>query len=201
MTPPPTKLVLYNGPTSPFARMTHVVGTELGVDFKDQIIDVYNAEFLDELNPLRQIPTLVVNDETAIFDSRSIFAYFDAISKKPSILPGDDFEQATRISLFLGLTEACLQYRMASVLPDKERSETSIQKLLVRINRTLDYIERNAEKTTSGNLRLEQMVAACALEYIDYRYSNAWRDRCPKLDAWVTQFSARASMINSRPSE
>jgi glutathione S-transferase len=201
MTPKPTKLVLYNGPTSPFARMTFVVGTELGVDFKDQTIDVYNAEFLDQLNPLRQIPTLIIDDKTAVFDSRSIFAYFDAISDKPSILPGGDFEQMTRISLYLSLTDACLQYRMTSVLPSNERSDVSIQKLLVRINRTLDFMENNSDKISSGSLRLEQIVGACALEYIDYRYSSDWRKRCPKLDVWVNQFSKRASMLKSRPAE
>ena len=201
MTPTPANLVLYNGPTSPFARMTFVVGTELGIEFTDQTIDVYNAEFLDKLNPLRQIPTLAIDGKTAIYDSRSIFAYFDAISDKPSILPGEDFEQATRISLFLSLTDACLQYRMASVLPEADRSEVSIEKLLVRINRTLDFIERNAPKTTSGPLRLEQIVAACTLEYIDYRYSTEWRNRCPQLDSWVNQFSNRPSMETSRPAE
>jgi len=197
----PKSLVLYNGPTSPFARMTFVVGTELGIEFEDQAIDVYNAEFLDRHNPLRQIPTLIIDGETAVFDSRSIFAYFDAISDKPSILPGNDFEQATRISLFLSLTDACLQYRMTIVLPENERSDASIEKLKVRMNRTLNFLEKNSEKTTTGDLRLEQIVAACALEYIDYRYSSEWRDMCPKLDGWVTQFSKRASMVNSRPSE
>lgn len=197
----PKSLVLYDGPTSPFARMAFVVGTELGIEFEDQTIDVYNAEFLDRQNPLRQIPTLIIDGETAIYDSRSIFAYFDAISDLPTILPDDDFEQTTRISLFLSLTDSCLQYRMASVLPKNERSETSIEKLLVRINRTLDFWESNSAKTTTGNLRLEQIVASCALEYIDYRYSSDWRKRCPKLNMWVTQFSKRASMVDSRPSE
>jgi len=201
MTPKPKTLVLYNGPTSPFARMTFIVGTELGITFKDQTIDVYNAAFLDDFNPLRQIPTLVIDGKTAIYDSRSIFAYFDAISGQPSILPNDDFEQATRISLFLSLTDACLQCRMASVLPVEERSIATIEKLLVRINRTLDFLGKNAEKTISGDLRLEQIVAACTLEYIDYRYSSDWRLRSPKLNSWLNQFSKRPSMVNSRPSE
>ena len=91
MTEKPPALVLFTGPTSPFARMAQVVGTELGIAFESRTIDVYSAEFLDELNPLRQIPTLVIDGKTAIFDSRTIFAYFDAISGKSSFLPGDDF--------------------------------------------------------------------------------------------------------------
>jgi glutathione S-transferase len=201
MTTKPKTLVLYNGPTSPFARMAFVVAIELGIVFKDQTIDVYSAAFLDKFNPLRQVPTLVIDGKDAIFDSRSIFAYFDAVSNKPSILPNDDFEQTTRISLFLGLTDACLQYRMASVLPAEERSETTIEKLLAKINRTLDFLEKSAEQTTSGDLRLGQIVAACALEYIDYRYSSNWRRRSPKLNSWVNQFSKRTSMMNSRPSD
>jgi len=194
-------LILFGGPTSPFARMAWVVGTELGIEFTGKTIDVYNAEFLDEFNPLRQIPTLIINQKTAIYDSRNIFSYFDALSGRPSILPGNDFEQATRISLLLGLTEACLQYRMASILPAEEQSDMVIEKLLIRINRSLDFLEGISDKFTTGNLRLEHIVAACALEYIDYRYSTKWRKKCSDLDRWVQEFSNRPSMVDSRPAE
>lgn len=192
-------LVLYGGPTSPFARMAKVLGEELGVVFRAETIDVYNAEFLDHFNPLRQIPTLVINGESAVFDSRTIFAYFDQISDQPSVLPNTDIKHATRVSLLLGMTEACLQYRMESILPDGERSGMVIEKLLARLNRCLDHLETIADQIMGGPLRLEHVVAACTLEYIDYRYSNKWRKRCPKMDAWSRTYSLRDSMLNSRP--
>ena len=195
------RLVLYGGPTSPFARMARVLGEELEVPFRYEVIDVYNAEFLDRFNPLRLIPTLVLDGETAIFDSRTIFSYFDRVSTKPSILPETDDAHSTRVSLLLGVTEACLHYRMEIIRPNGERSEPVIAKQIARINRCLDHLESIADEITNGPLRLEKIVAGCALEYIDYRYNTSWRTRCPRLDAWAKEFSRRTSMQNSRPDE
>ena len=67
-------MILYNGPTSPFGRTARVVSLELEIPVEERIIDVYAATFLDPLNPLRQIPTLVLDDGRAIYDSREICA-------------------------------------------------------------------------------------------------------------------------------
>lgn len=194
-------LVLYGGPTSPFARMARVLGEELGVEFTYKVIDVYNASFLDRLNPLRQIPTLVINGKRGVFDSRTIFDDFAQRAGRPDMLPGKDVAQATRISLLLGATEACLQYRMEIVRPENLRSQTVIEKLLVRLNRCLDHLEANAGSIIVDPFRLEHIVAACTLEYVDYRYSPEWRARCPNLDGWLVEFSRRNSMTTSRPNE
>ena len=90
---------------------------------------------------------------------------------------------------------------MSIILPENERSGANIEKLRVRMNRSLDFLEAHAQETTEGNFRLEQIVAACTLEYIDYRYSPEWRRRCPRLDTWAKTFSQRPSMMESRPSE
>ncbi len=181
--------------------MAKVVGQEQGIDFINTVVDVYNAEFLDQWNPLRQIPTLIVDDSYTIFDSRNIFAFFDELSDKPSIMPGSDMAHATRVSLLLGLTEVGLQRRMEIVRPEEDQSQSILEKLAVKINRSIDHIESEAEEITGGDLRLEQIVAACALEYTDYRFNDEWRNRCPKLNAWVSEFSERTFMVESRPNE
>jgi len=192
-------IVLYGGPTSPFARMALVLGRELGVPFRHEVIDVYTATFLDRFNPLRQIPTLVIDDRTALYDSRVIFAYFDGLSGRPSMLPGDDHAQSMRISLMLGMTEACLHYRMETIRPDGTRSDEVIRKQSLRIDRCLDHLEGLVARIADGPVRLEQIVAGCALEYIDFRYSAEWRARCPALSSWSISFSDRPSMVASRP--
>lgn len=194
-------MVLYGGPTSPFARMALVLGRELGIPFRYEVINIYTAEFIDRLNPLRQIPTLIVGGDTAYYDSRVIFACFDRLSGRPSMLPGDDDAQATRIALLLGLTEACLHYRMEIIRPDGARSDETIAKQSQRIERCLDHLEGIADRIVEGPLRLEQIVAGCALEYIDFRFSTAWRARCPVLSDWSATFSRRPAMVESRPDE
>lgn len=187
---------LYGGPTSPFARMTKIYGELLGVNFTYEQIDIYNAEFIDQYNPLRQIPTMVIGD-IAIFDSRTIFEYFENLADGK--VDKASFQQATRTSLALGMTDACLQYRMEMVLPEGERNEVRILKLKARMDRSVAKLESWADLITDGEVRLEQVVLACALEYLDFRYTSNWRTFCPKLEAWMHTFSERSDMLQTRP--
>jgi glutathione S-transferase len=187
---------LYGGPTSPFARMTKIYGEVLGANFTYEQIDIYSAEFIDQFNPLRQIPTMVA-DDMAIFDSRTIFEYFENSTGHKT--NKTDFQQATRISLALGMTDACLQYRMEMMLPEDERNVARISKLKARMGRCVEQLEAWADLITEGEIRLEHIVIACALEYLDFRYTSGWRRDCTALDAWVQVFSERTDMQQTRP--
>ena len=56
------QIILYNGPNSPFGRKSKVTSLIQEIDLEEKIINVYESDFLDQYNPLRKIPTLVVND-------------------------------------------------------------------------------------------------------------------------------------------
>ncbi len=194
-------LELMNGPTSPFGRTSKVVALELGIDVDERVIDVYSADFLDKWNPLRLIPTLIVDGEQAIYDSRTICAYFDAISANPTIFPSGDWAHETRVALAIGVMEAGLQRRMEIIRKKDEPRQDVIEKLEIRIMRSLKHMEGLAGAITAGPLRMDQIASACALEYTDYRFSNTWRPDCPELAAWLADFSQRPAMMESRPSE
>ena len=189
--------LLYGGATSPFSRMAKLYGDHLNLNFRYELIDIYNAEFLDELNPLRQIPTLILNDENALFDSRTIFSYFeDQAGCDLTVL---NFQQSTRISLALGMADACLQYRMEMMLSENDRNEAKILKLKARMGRSVKKLNDLADEITVGEVRLEQFVVACSLEYLDFRYTKNWREECGKLSSWLEVFSQRDDMIKTRP--
>lgn len=194
-----TALVLYGGPNSPYARMTRVVGMELGLAFDYRIIDVYTAEFLDIFNPLRQIPTLVVNGREAIHDSRTIFAFFAMRAGSPDFLHAGDWARTTRASLALGLTDICLAHRMESIRPDGERSADTMARLARKLERGLMHMEEMTPEIAAGPLRLEQVTAGAMLEYVDYRYGRDWRTYCPRLARWQADFGERDCMKASRP--
>lgn len=193
-------MILFNGPTSPFGRMTRVVALELELPVEEKAIDVYSAEFLDAHNPLRQIPTLLLADGRAIYDSRVICAYFDSISGRPSLFPPSDrWGTEVRTALAVGLMEAGLQRRMEIVRPDGEKSTGVIAKLEFRMDRAIDKLETMADEIGAGDLRMDQIATACALEYTDFRRGSDWRRRCPRLVAWLDGFSQRGSMAQTRP--
>ena len=192
--------VLYNGPTSPFGRMTRVVGLELGIPVEEREIDVYTAEFLDRLNPLRQIPTLETESGEVLYDSRVICRWFDSVSGRAKLIPADrQWEVERRWALAIGVMEAGLGRRMEIVRPEGEKSPNQIAKLEVRINRAINQLEVEAPALRDAGLRMDSVAAAVALEYTDFRYTRDWRARCPMLDAWLVAFSARPSLVQTRP--
>ncbi|MBX9964105.1 MAG: glutathione S-transferase N-terminal domain-containing protein [Burkholderiales bacterium] len=192
--------VLYNGPTSPFGRMTRVVGLELGIPVEERQIDVYTAEFLDPLNPLRQIPTLETESGEVLYDSRVICRWFDSISDHRKMIPTEQqWEVERRWALAIGVMEAGLLRRMEVVRPEGEKSATQIAKLEVRIGRALDRLEQEAPALRDAGVRMDAVATAVALEYTDFRFTRDWRSRCPSLDAWLAPFSARPSLVQTRP--
>ena len=60
-------LILYNGPTSPFGRKVKIVSLVHEINLEEKIINVYGADFLDKYNPLRKIPTLLVDNLPIFF--------------------------------------------------------------------------------------------------------------------------------------
>jgi len=192
--------ILYSGPTSPFARMARVVALELDVPIEERVIDVYTAEFLDALNPLRQIPTLVTQAGVPIFDSRVICSYFDSVSTKPTLIPNQQrWEVETRWALAVGVMEAGLQRRMEITRPAGEKSPGTIAKLEIRIDRALAQLEREAGALRDGGVRMDCIATAVALEYTDFRYTTQWRQLCPRLAPWLDDYARRPSMLQTRP--
>lgn len=191
---------LYNGPTSPFGRKVSVLYRELGLAVDEIEIDVYKSEFLDALNPLRLIPTLELADGTAIYDSTVISLYLMELAERPDLLPQEaKWQCLTTCSLCDGLMEAVLQRRMETLRPEKERSEAVIDKLEMRIARALAALAASLDRLSGDQLRLDRIAAACALEYVSFRFGQQWREQHPSLAAWCEAFAARPSFAATAP--
>lgn len=191
--------VLYTGPSSPFGRMAGVAIRETGVPIEERVVDVYTASFLDPINPLRQIPTLVLDNGTGLYDSRVICRYVDALAGGRLMTAGNAWDVETRWSLAIGLMEAGLQRRMESLRPDGEKSASVTAKLGERIDRALLHLERAAALLPRDEARIDAIGIGVALEYTDFRYTRAWRERCPRLGAWLAHYAERPSMSQTRP--
>ena len=191
--------ILYNGPTSPFGRMTSVVIHETGAPIEEQAVDVYTASFIDPINPLRQIPTLVLDDGAAIYDSRVICRYVDSLSAH-SLMGGEHrWEVETRWALAIGIMEAGLQRRMEILRSDGERSAEVIATREARIDRAIAHLEQAAPILPRDLPRIDAIAIAVALEYTDFRYTRDWREHCPRLADWLAHYGERPSLAQTRP--
>ena len=195
------QIILYNGPNSPFGRKTKITSLVQEIKLEEKIINVYEADFLDKHNPIRKIPTLVVN-KLAIIDSDNICLYLDTISKKNTLFPKKKYwEIMTMTSIANGLMESVLERRMEMIRPDSEKSNNFINKQEVRINRTIKWLENNWNNYDETYLTMDQIAIACALDYTMYRFNDKWRTDNAKLDKWFGNFLEKDFMKSTLPSE
>ena len=195
------QIILYNGPNSPFGRKTKITSLVQEIKLEEKIINVYEADFLDKHNPIRKIPTLVVN-KLAIIDSDNICLYLDTISKKNTLFPKKKYwEIMTMTSIANGLMESVLERRMEMIRPDSEKSNNFINKQEVRITRTISWLENNWNNYDDSYLTMDQIAIACALDYTIYRFNDKWRTHNTKLNKWFSNFLEKDFMKSTLPRE
>ena len=195
------QIILYNGPNSPFGRKTKITSLVQEIKLEEKIINVYEADFLDKHNPIRKIPTLVVN-KLAIIDSDNICLYLDSISKKNTLFPKKKYwEIMTMTSIANGLMESVLERRMEMIRPDSEKSNNFINKQEVRITRTISWLENNWNNYDDSYLTMDQIGIACALDYTIYRFNDKWRTHNTKLNKWFSNFLEKDFMKSTLPRE
>ena len=195
------QIILYNGPNSPFGRKTKVTSLVQEINLEEKIINVYEADFLDKHNPIRKIPTLLVN-ELAIMDSDNICLYLDSISKKNTLFPKKNYwEIMSMTSIANGLMESVLERRMESIRSDNEKSKSFIKKQEIRIIRTINWLENNWNNYDDSYLTMDQIAIACALDYTMFRFNDEWRTDSSKLNKWFSNFVEKDFMKSTSPRE
>ena len=195
------QIILYNGPNSPFGRKTKITSLVQEIKLEEKIINVYEADFLDKHNPIRKIPTLMVN-KLAIIDSDNICLYLDTISKKNTLFPKKKYwEIMSMASIANGLMESVLERRMEMIRPDSEKSNNFINKQEVRITRTISWLENNWNNYDDSYLTMDQIAIACALDYTIYRFNDKWRTDNTKLNKWFSNFLEKDFMKSTLPRE
>jgi len=191
------KIVLFNGPTSPFGRKSKITALVHEIIFEEKIIKVQEAKFLDKHNPLRKIPTLLVDNST-IIDSDNICIYLDSISNKKTLFPKKNyFNIVSMVSVANGLMESVLERRMEITRPNNE----FINKQETRISRTIEWFENNWKNYDNNYLTMDQITIACSLEYTNFRLNNQWEKKSPNLLKWLDNFRQKDFMKSTIPLE
>jgi glutathione S-transferase len=193
-------MTLLNGPNTPFGRLAWATALELGIEIENRVIDVYSAEFLDAFNPLRQIPTLILDGKLALFDSRVICMYFASLrAEAAGFIPQSDWTIQSRWSLAVGLMETSVARTMEMRRPASERNMAAMAKHDQRIARAISALEAAADEICLKDARIDRLATAVVLEYIDFRSVSDWRGNAPRLSGWLESETARPSLAATRP--
>jgi glutathione S-transferase len=196
------EIILYNGPTSPFGRKCKIAALLLDINHKEEKINIYKSQFLDEFNPLRQVPTLLIN-KTMISDSDNICLYFDSISKKNSLYPKQRYwDCMTMISVANGIMEnAVSRFIEISAIPENEQRPKAISRYEKKILRSIEWIEKKFDNFISDKLTMDQISVACALDYTSFRFTKDWSLSNPKLNKWLEKITENEFMQSTLPGE
>ncbi len=197
---------LHWSPRSPFVRKVMIVAHERGViDRLDCVRTVAamtapHAALMQD-NPLSKIPTLVLDDGTALYDSPVICEYLDALDGKPQLFPPD--RKLRMLALrrqalgdgFLDLLVLARNERLR-----KQPSRLHLTSAAVRTAAVLDSLEREADALAASAFDIGHIAIGCALSYLDFRFAEQdWRKDHQRLAIWHAVFAARPSVEATRP--
>jgi len=190
-------MILRSTPSSPFGRKVNIAAGVLNLT-GDITIEPANltdvADSVRRQNPLGKIPTLVLDDGTALFDSRVILEYLDHRAGGGKIIP---CETAARFAA-LRLQALCDGILDASILlvyesrwrPPEKHVQKWIDHQTGKIERGLAALEA-APPPLDLIPNVGQITLSCVLGYCDLRFAGTWRDGHPKLVAWLDRFAAQ----------
>lgn len=204
-------LQLLFAPTSPFVRKVmvcaHLTGQAANIRLLDSAAHpVRRDPRIAAHNPLAKVPTLILEDGQALYDSRVICEYLVAQAGAGAIFPVSGSERwtaLTRQALGDGLLDAALLARYElTARPVQVQWPTWREALLTKVGACLVAIEAIASDLRDRDPTIGEITIGCALGYLDFRFPELdWRARCPDASRWDAAFQDLPAMRATRPYE
>jgi glutathione S-transferase len=180
---------------SPFVRKVRIGAALCGLADRIKIEPADTADPKDSVraqNPLGKIPVLLLDDGTAIYDSRVILEYIDELAGGGRIIPraGPARIDALRLqALADGICDAAiLQIYEARWRPAEKHEPRWLEHQAGKVERALDYAEA-LPLSLAPMIHVGHIALACTLGYLDFRFAGRWRANHPKLVAWLDEFA------------
>ncbi|MBU1237588.1 MAG: glutathione S-transferase [Gammaproteobacteria bacterium] len=195
--------------TSPYARKARVVLAEKKIDF-EWIVDSPNSpdSQVPRYNPLARIPVLVLDDDTALFDSPVIVEYLDNLAPNNKLFPQPNRERAEIKrweALADGILDAAVGCRMEQMRPAGERSESWMRRERGVIAAALEVMSRELgdQPWCMGTpFTFADIAVGCALGYLNFRFPDIdWRGAHPNLGKLHEKLMLRTSFAETVPKE
>lgn len=191
-------MILRSSPASPFGRKVRIAASLLKLDGEIDVRDTDLNDAADPIrsqNPLGKVPTLVVEDGTAYYDSRVILEYLDHRAGGGRIVPRDPGARFAALRL-QALCDGILDASILIIYEARWRKEEMREPKWVehqagKVSRALAMLEAAPPALGGGLPHVGQIALACVLGYRDFRFGGDWRSGHPRLVGWLDQFAAR----------
>lgn len=188
-------MILRTSPASPFGRKVKLAAALLGLADRIEIVAADTNDPSDTLrtqNPLGKIPVLITDEGKALYDSPVIVAYLDHLAGGGRLLPAgaERFEVLCLEALCDGLMDAALlQVYEGRFRSEDKRDANWLAHQAAKVERALGVLEEQAD-ALGDRIDAGTIALACALGYLDLRFSGTWREGHPRLVAFLERFAA-----------
>lgn len=199
---------LLSSTASPYTRKVRIVLAEKKIECELQPVDVQPTENpVNAHNPLGKIPTLILDDGTALYDSRVIVEFLDSVSPISKLIPkGTRDHLAVRRweALADGVTDAGILVRYESLRDKKEQSQAWSDKQLARMRRGMAQMETElGERTWCHGERysLADIALGCCLGWLGFRKPGGldWHKDYPGLARHYEKMMERPAFADTVP--
>jgi len=201
---------LHWSPKSPFVRKVMIAAYEL--ELADRIEPIRSVADMKRPNPaimvdnpLAKIPTLVLPDGQALFDSGVICEYLDELAGGDRLFPArgpDRWQALAWHALASGLLDVLILWRNEREKPASRQTTEWLSAFSIKVEATLNKLETLVPDLEAARFGIGHIAVGCALDYLDFRFANlAWQTSRPALAGWQAQFRARPSAIATKASD
>ena len=159
---------------SPFVRRTAIALRLYGLKFEHKPWSTFgDAEKIAPYNPLRRVPTLVLDDGEALIDSTAILDYLDELAGPEKVMIAPEGLERRRdlrtIALATGLGDKSVSLVYESALR-KDQLQLWVDRCEAQIKGALDALERERAAVTTPYLFGERIghsdiAVACVLRF------------------------------------
>jgi glutathione S-transferase len=199
---------LLGSPNSPFARKVRIVLEEKSIPYEYVVVRPSAPDStVPQFNPLGKVPSLVLDDGRALYDSPVIVEYADHIGRGPKLIP-DAFEERIEVkrweALGDGITEATVLINHEHREPqEKQRAPAWFARQRAKIDRGLAAMEQALaahEFCFGGRFTLADIAAGYTLGYLDQALAEVeWRAAHPALQRLAERLANRPSFARTLP--
>ena len=193
--------------TSPYARKVRIVLAEKKIECDLIAESPWSPETtVQRYNPLGKVPVLVLDDGTALFDSRVIVQYLDTVSPVSRLIP-EAGRQRIAVKRWEALADGICDAASAIVIerrrPAKQQSKDWIERQRGKVDLGLKELasELNERAWCNGEAySLADIATGCALAYLDFRHPDIeWRAAYSNLVKLADKLAKRPSFAETAP--
>jgi glutathione S-transferase len=193
---------------SPYTRKVRIVLAEKKIDCDMELVDVNPVDNpVNAHNPLGKIPALILDDGSALYDSRVIAEFLDGKSPISRLIP-EDLRDRVAVrrweALADGVLDAGLLVRYEGLRDAGQRSAAWVEKQLSRMKRGMAQMSAElGERSWCHGERysLADIAVGCCLGWLGFRKPGDldWLREYPGLARHYEKLMARPAFADTIP--